>query len=80
MGSPEVLEGAHVYEHAQSGLNRSDNGFLLRADLHLLFDNGSLRIHPDTLEISIDESIAEANYRQLDGTLLRPRKDGKRPL
>ncbi|HEX2206797.1 MAG TPA: HNH endonuclease signature motif containing protein [Longimicrobium sp.] len=40
--APEsVLEAAHILLHADSGLNHSENGILLRADLHILFDDGS---------------------------------------
>jgi hypothetical protein len=34
-----------------------DNGILLRADLHKLFDNKQLIINPTTLKISIDPTL-----------------------
>ena len=40
-----VLEAAHVRAVKDGGFETVDNGILLRADLHLLFDNGLLKIN-----------------------------------
>jgi hypothetical protein len=42
---------AGIRRHAESRDNRMQNGFLLRAGLHGLFDEELLRVHPDTLEV-----------------------------
>jgi hypothetical protein len=78
-GPDVVLEAAHVLVHARSGLNHVDNGLLLRADLHTLFDDGLLRVHPDTLAVSVHPSLHATPYAELDGRPLRPRLDGGRP-
>jgi hypothetical protein len=39
-----VLEAAHVFSHANGGEMKLDNAFLLRADLHRLFDQGLMNI------------------------------------
>ena len=78
-GPPEVLEAAHIYEHAKSGVNHSKNGLLIRADLHYLMDAGLLRIHPDTLEIQLDEKLLGTAYWELNGQQLRSRSDGSHP-
>lgn len=78
--APEsVLEAAHILLHADSGLNHSDNGILLRADLHSLFDDGLLRIEPSSLTIVLDSSLADTPYWPLNGSPLRPRRDASQP-
>ena len=42
-----VLQAAHIKPYARSGPNRTSNGLLLRADLHLLFDEGYLTVTPE---------------------------------
>ena len=42
-----VLEAAHIKPYARSGPNRTENGLLLRADIHRLFDSGYVTIDPE---------------------------------
>jgi len=42
-----VLEAAHIKPFSESGPNRTDNGLLLRSDLHILFDRGYVTVTPD---------------------------------
>lgn len=42
-----ALEAAHIKAHSNSGPNRTDNGLLLRADLHRLFDDGYVTLDED---------------------------------
>ena len=42
-----VLQAAHIKPYALSGPNKVENGFLMRADLHILFDKGYLTITKD---------------------------------
>lgn len=44
----EILEAAHVQDYAARGPSIVENGLLLRADLHSLFDRNHIGIHPDT--------------------------------
>ncbi|HEX2079869.1 MAG TPA: HNH endonuclease [Longimicrobium sp.] len=78
-GPESVLEAAHILLHADSGLNHTDNGLLLRADLHSLFDDGLLRIDPSTLSVVLDPSLKPTAYWSLNGTPLRPRLDASHP-
>lgn len=78
-GPESVLEAAHILLHAHSGLNHKDNGILLRADLHSLFDDGLLRIDPSSLSIVMHPSLAGTPYWTLHGTTLRPREDASQP-
>ena len=76
---PCVLEAAHIDPHSKSGDNRTDNGLLLRADLHVLFDMGLLRVAPGSLRIELHASLRGSSYGELHGQRLRPRTDGGRP-
>lgn len=53
-----VLQAAHIKPFAVSGPNRTANGLLLRADLHLLFDNGYLTVTPE-LRVEVSRRIRE---------------------
>lgn len=74
-----VLEAAHIVVHAKSGLNKVCNGILLRADLHILFDDNLLRIHPGTLKAIIDKCLEGTDYWLLNGAPLRARVNGSQP-
>ncbi|MDE0355589.1 MAG: HNH endonuclease [Deltaproteobacteria bacterium] len=41
-----ALEAAHIKAHAAAGPNRTQNGLLLRADIHRLFDDGYVTVDP----------------------------------
>jgi hypothetical protein len=78
-GPRDVLEATHVWPHSKSGINKSENGLLLRADIHTLFDADLLRIDPDSLRVVLDPSLADTEYWTLNGQILRGRHDGSRP-
>jgi putative restriction endonuclease len=42
-----ALEASHIRPVAQGGKHRVDNGLLLRADIHALFDRGYVTVTPD---------------------------------
>jgi putative restriction endonuclease len=42
-----VLEAAHIKSYASAGPNLTQNGLLLRSDLHKLFDIGYLTVTPN---------------------------------
>jgi len=53
-----VLEAAHIKPYATSGPNLTQNGLLLRSDLHKLFDLGYLTVTPE-LRIEVSRRIKE---------------------
>jgi hypothetical protein len=75
----EVVDAAHIVNHSQSGVNHSDNGILLRSDVHDLFDAGLLMVNPSDYSIIIDESLKETSYFQFNGNKLAARVDGTQP-
>jgi len=75
----QLLEAAHISIHAKSGINSSNNGILLRKDLHRLFDCNLLRIHPKTLTVHIDKTITDPQYTQLKNRVISLPLNGSRP-
>ena len=59
-----------------SGINELDNGLLMRADLHHLFDDGLLLINPETRNVELDDRLQNTSYWQFNGTELRLRSNG----
>jgi hypothetical protein len=78
-GPVDVLEAAHIEPHAVRGRNSADNGLLLRADIHTLFDLGLLKVEPNSMSVQIHPKLRSTYYESLHGTILRPRSDGSAP-
>jgi len=78
-GPANVLEACHIATHAETGINDSGNGILLRSDIHDIFDDGLLKIEPGTCRIVIDESLRNSPYWDLRDKTLRPRRNGDQP-
>lgn len=76
---PTVLHACHIIPHAQSGNNNTSNGLLLRSDIHDLFDLHLIGIHPITLKIHIKQELQKTEYASLNGKILLPRLDNKKP-
>lgn len=53
-----VLEAAHIKPYSISGINKINNGLLLRSDLHKLFDTGYITV-TDKYDIEISKRIKE---------------------
>ncbi|WP_306368162.1 HNH endonuclease [Nocardiopsis sp. CC223A] len=77
-----ALDAAHIHPVADGGLHRLDNGLLLRADLHRLFDAGYITVTPDfTVHVSPRlHGEAAGEYSALEGTGIRlPERKADRP-
>ena len=75
----EVLEAAHIVPYRGDETNRTDNGLLLRADIHTLFDLGLLWID-DVYCIHVTAALRNTGYEMLDGRLLNlPIEQALRP-
>ena len=75
----EVLDAAHIDRHADTGINHSDNGLLLRSDVHRLFDANLIGIEPSKLKVVIAPSLVGTTYEALSGNILRSRVDKTAP-
>lgn len=65
-----VLQAAHILCYRGTHTNHVQNGVLLRADLHLLFDAGWVSIGSD-YRISIHKSLVGSEYFRFNGKQLR---------
>ncbi len=75
-----VLEAAHIKPFALSGPNSTNNGILLRSDLHKLFDLGYLTVTKD-FHVEISKRIKEEyengrEYYALHGQQMKILPDG----
>jgi putative restriction endonuclease len=76
----DVLEAAHITPYLGPETNKVENGLLLRADLHTLFDCGLLTIEPDSMTVMVAARLLESEYGSLHGRKLRvPKQPGQNP-
>ena len=59
---PEVLQAAHINPYRGKKSQVVNNGILLRADLHLLYDAHLVSIDPDTLAVRLSERLSGSDY------------------
>lgn len=67
----EALEAAHILPYDGPSTNHVQNGLLLRADMHTLFDLGEIQIDPDRLIVQISSRLMTTVYREFHGQKLR---------
>lgn len=72
-----VLEAAHIVPHRGENDNHAENGLLLRADIHTLFDLDLLGIQPEQLRVELHPDITK-EYRDITGKSLNCASD-RRP-
>ncbi len=63
----DIVEAAHIWPYRNLSDNHPDNGLLLRADLHTLFDLDLMGIDPDTHEVHMSPAARKAGYEALHG-------------
>lgn len=64
-----VIEAAHICPYPGEIDNDPENGLLLRADIHTLFDLNLLGIEPTELRVRLHPSVA-SEYTEFDGVTL----------
>ncbi len=67
----DVLEAAHIVPYLGPLTNRTDNGLLLRADIHTLFDCGLISIDAQTRSVVVADRLLATDYASLNGKALR---------
>jgi hypothetical protein len=69
----DVLEAAHILPYRGPHTNDLSNGVILRADLHILFDEGLLAIDDSSLSVQLAPSILNNRfYSEFQGLELHP--------
>jgi putative restriction endonuclease len=79
-----VLQAAHIRPVSEGGTHRTDNGLLLRSDVHTLFDRGYMSIAPNlrvrvSRRLRTDFNNGEHYYCLNDSPLLLPTSEIDRP-
>jgi hypothetical protein len=76
----DALEAAHIVPYKGQHTNHPQNGLLLRADLHSLFDLGLLAIDPETMTVVLSQQLLDSDYRNLARTAIaKPSDDSAVP-
>lgn len=76
----DALQGAHILAYSGRSSQLTENGLLLRADIHLLFDRHLLSVHPEHRVIRLGSRLRSTAYAGLEGRSLdRPEKDSDVP-
>ena len=76
----DALEAAHITPYMGNDSNHLQNGLLLRADIHSLFDLGLLAIDPASMKVVLSGQLLETSYAELMGKSVRlPSIEGFRP-
>jgi HNH endonuclease len=71
----EALEAAHIIPYRLDQNNDPENGLLLRADIHTLFDLGLLAINDSDMSVILSKELNGTVYENLHGRRLRlPRR------
>ena len=75
-----TLEAAHISPYAGDHTDHVQNGLLLRADIHTLFDLHHLTIDSKTMKIRLAPALRGTAYQVLEGTaVFRPKDKALRP-
>lgn len=61
-----ALHAAHIVDYSVTRDNSPQNGLCLRADIHILFDKGLIKIDPNYL-IEVSDELEETQYWQYNG-------------
>lgn len=69
---PDVLEAAHIRPYRGERTDYTQNGILLRSDIHTLFDIGQLGFAPGSYKVILSKSLKATVYGKLKGKKLRP--------
>jgi hypothetical protein len=67
----DIIEAAHISPYRGQEDQNAENGLLLRADIHTLFDLDFMGVEPDTLTLRFKSTAVAAGYGHLEGTVLR---------
>jgi hypothetical protein len=77
----EALEASHIVPFRYEPNDAPENGLLLRADLHLLFDAGLMTVSANTRRVTLDPTLRKtgSGYEKLHDKPLRHVQRGHKP-
>ena len=65
-GLIDIVEAAHIWPYRGPKDNHAENGLLLRADIHTLFDLDLLGVEPDSMTVRLHPDARDAGYNCFD--------------
>lgn len=68
---PEALEASHIIPYMGPKTNQIQNGILLRADIHTLFDLRLLTIDEEKYSVIISPKLKNTYYSQYEGKIIK---------
>lgn len=75
-----ALEAAHIIPYRGQYTNHVENGLLLRADLHSLFDQGLIGVNPNDHKVLLSKRLIKTKYEGLENKEIRiPQKTEFQP-
>lgn len=75
-----VLEAAHIVPYLGPATNHVQNGLLLRADVHTLFDLQQVSIEPESFRIHVAKTLRQSAYGAFHRQPLHlPTRSGNQP-
>lgn len=66
-----ILEAAHIVAYHGEDSNHQENGLLLRADIHTLFDLGLLAVNEEDYSVILADPVRDSAYRAFHGQHLK---------
>lgn len=79
-GVIQALDAAHIRPYANKKIDSVNNGLLLRADVHRLFDNGLIGVDTRHMEAILSPKLIGTEYEEFEGRALTlPEKPSLRP-
>lgn len=76
----EALQAAHISSYRGPKSQKTSNGLLLRADIHLLYDAHLASVDPETMNFIVAPKIKGSAYGELNGQTIRlPYYDSDKP-
>ncbi|WP_373372441.1 HNH endonuclease [Polyangium mundeleinium] len=73
----DALEAAHIIPYRNDESDSEENGLLLRADLHTLFDLGLFAVDTSTWTVLVSKRLKGAHYDFLNGYQLEAFRSGE---
>jgi putative restriction endonuclease len=70
-----ALEAAHIVPYNGPRTNAPENGLLLRADFHTLFDLGLVAVDTSEMALLVADDLKNTAYRQFEGRRLHVPQD-----
>ncbi|ASJ70326.1 HNH endonuclease [Granulosicoccus antarcticus] len=66
----EILEAAHIFPYYGGETSDSNNGIVLRSDVHKLFDRHLIQLDSETLTFKVHKDLLDTEYAYIEGRMI----------